>query len=258
VNFAALYQEVAASFTTTVNPRAKVWVNAAYQEFLNRRKWSFLETTSAAVPVVASQQSYVVLGTSPVVTDFNGMISVELELTASGARVPLCEMDPQTFVQRTAFSRVNGCPAFWTILGGTAQSSSANVLSGGTQALALWPIPINTAGNGVNVFLRYDRSAASVEMSADSDVPIIPAQYHFALVHGALAIGYGTFNQDNQSNSERQKFMLRMEEAAREDDSMRVRDSLRVQMVQQPVMNPQIGQPQNGAPGPVDPYPVPH
>lgn len=229
-----------------------------YEEWLVRRKWSYLETTSAAIPVVAAQQNYVLLGTSPVVTDYNGMISVELELTAAGARVPLCEMDPQTFSQRTSFSRVSGCPAFWTVFGGTAQASSATVLAGGNQALALWPIPINTAGNGVNVFLHYTRSVAGVELTADSDVPIMPAQYHGALVHGAAAIGYETFNQPEQAAQQRQLFMQRMEAAAREDDSMRMRDSLRVQLVQQPWGYPIAGAQQPNSPAPSDSYPPQH
>jgi hypothetical protein len=258
MNFQALYQEVAASFTTTVTPRAKVWVNQAYQEFLTRRKWSFLETTSAAVPLVASQQNYVLLGTSPVVPDFNGMISVEMDLSTAGARVPLREFAPQDFVICTSHSRSNGVPAFWATLGGVAQANSASVLSGGNQALALWPIPLATATNGQNVFIRYDRSAASIEMSADTDVPIMPAQYHFALIHGACAIGYSTYNQEGQAGSERQKFMLRMEEAAKEDDSMRARDVQRVQIVQQPWQYPIMGAQQNGQPAAVDPYPLAH
>jgi hypothetical protein len=258
VNYLALQNELSASFNTTVGPRAKVWLNMAYQEWLVRRKWSFLETTSAAILLVAGTQTYVLLGTSPAVTDFNGMISVELELTSAGARVPLREMDPQTYVITTSHSRVNGCPAFWSIVGGTAQSSSANVLSGGNQALSLWPIPVATAGNGVNVFCRYDRSAASIEMSGDTDVPIIPAQYHGALIHGAAAIGYETFNQEEQSQVARQKFLQRMEAAAREDDSMRMRDLQRVSLVQQVWQYPIAGAAPAGSPTPADPYPATH
>lgn len=258
MNYQAIYQEVAASFGTTVTARAKVWVNAAYQEFLVRRKWSFLETTSAAVALVASQQNYVLLGTSPVVPDFNGMISVELEQSAGGSRVPLREFAPQDFVTCTSHSRVNGTPAFWAIVGGAPQAASANVLAGGAQSLALWPIPIATATNGVNVFLRYDRSAAGIEMTADSDVPILPVQYHFALVHGANAIGYETFGQEQQASQQRQLFMQRIEMAAMEDDSMRGRDSQRVQIVQQPWLMPQVGRPRPGDPADHDPYPMAH
>lgn len=258
MNFQSLYQEVSASFGTTVETRAKVWVNAAYQEFLVRRKWSFLETTSAAVPLVASQQTYVLLGATPVVADFNGMISAELELTASGARVPIREMDPQTYVTCTSHSRVIAVPAFWTIVGGTAQAAAASVLSGGTQALSLWPIPIATAGNGVNVFLRYDRSAAGIEMSATSDTPIIPVQHHFALVHGAAAIGYETFGQTDQAQVQRSLFLQRLEQAAMEDESMRMRDLQRVQLVQQSWGYPIQGAPPPGSPAPRDPYPPQH
>lgn len=259
MNFQALFQEVSANFGTTVETRAKVWVNAAYQEWLNRRKWSYLETTSAAIALVASQQNYVLLGSSPVVTDYNGMISVELEVTASGARVPLREFDPQDFVICTSHSRVNGVPAFWATVGGTAQVSAATILSGGNQALALWPIPIATAGNGVNVFLRYTRMVSeTMLMTATTDVPIIPPKDHFALVHGAAAIGFETFGQESQAQYARMKFQQRMEAAAIDDEGMRMRDIQRVQLVQQPWQYPITGAPQNGAPAANDPYPVKH
>jgi hypothetical protein len=258
MQYSAIFQEVAASFSTTVTTRAKVWVNAAYQEFLNSRKWSFLETTSGAIALVASQQTYVLLGTSPVVTDYSGMISAELELTSGQSRVPLREFDPQSYVICTSHSRVNGVPAFWATVGGTAQSTSAAVLAGGNQALSLYPIPVATAGNGVNVFIRYDRSAASVEMSADTDIPIIPVQYHYALVHGAASIGYQTYNQPDLAQQQRQIFLQRIQEAARDDMSMRARDIQRVQIVQQPFLTPQIGQPRPGDPPDNDPYPMAH
>lgn len=259
MNYQSLFQETSASFGTTVEARAKVWVNAAYQEWLNYRKWSYLETTSAAIPLVASQQSYVLLGTSPVVTDYNGMISVELEVTASGARVPLREFDPQDFIICTAHSRVIGVPAFWATLGGTAQATAAAILSGGNQALALWPIPIATAGNGVNVFCRYNRAVSeTMLMSGTTDVPIIPAKDHFALISGALAIGYSTFGQESLADRERMKFMQRMEAAAVDDMSMRNRDIQRLQLVQQPWEYPIQSGKQAGQPAPRDPYPVAH
>lgn len=259
MNYLALQDEVCANFTSTVRPRAKVWLNAAYHEFLARRRWSFLETTSAAVLLVAGQTGYTVLGTTPVVPDFAGMIALEMELTSGLARVDLREADPQVFSVLTSFSRQNAIPAIWAIQGGAPAANSAAVVSGGQQQVCIWPFPLATAGNGVNLFFRYDRSAASIEMSADTDVPIMTAQHHMALVYGACALGYNSFNQPDLGNVQRQLFMQRLEMAAREDDSMRARDIQRLQFVQQPWQYPIIGgQGQSGAPKPPpdDPWPM--
>jgi hypothetical protein len=259
-SFLNLQDEVVANFTSNVRARAKIWLNAAYHEFLAARRWSFLESTSAAVPLVASQQGYVLLGTSPVVADFAGMIAVEMELTSGLARVKLIEADPQLFSQLSAHSRQNAIPALWSVFGGLPAASAAAVVSGGQQQLVVWPLPLATAGNGVNLFIRYDRSAASIEMTADSDVPIMPAQHHMALVYGANAIGYDSFNQPDLGQVQRGMFQQRLQAALREDDSMRLRDNERLQIVQQPWQYPIVGGQgqQNQQPPPSDPYPPQH
>lgn len=257
INYLAIYNEVSANFSTTVTSRAKVWVNWAYHEFLDRRRWSFLETSSAAVALVASQQGYVLTGTSPVITDFAGMISVTLEMTASGSRHKMWEADAQTFEAMTAHSRVIGVPALFTVQGGTAASTSSAVVSGGQTALQLWPIPVATAGNGVNLFLRYDRSAAGIELSADSDVPIIPVSFHSALILGATAYGMAAYNQPQEAAQWKQMFLSRIEEAARADSSTRNRDSQRIAQVQQPFLYPIVGQSQATFDPSADPLPVP-
>lgn len=256
MNFRALQDEVCADFTTTMRPRAIVWLNAAYQEFLARRRWSFLETTSSAIALTASTQTYDLVGGTPVVTDFAGMIAVELEMAAAGIRVPIREMDGQTFSLCTSHSRVNGTPAFWTILGGAAASTSSTVAAGGRQQLALWPIPTASANQGVNVYLRYDRSAAGIEMVNDNDVPIMGAQHHMALVYGAKAIGFEAFNQTDQGQQQRQLFLQRLEAAAKEDESMRMRDQQRVELTTRQWQYPLGGAKQNGAPAAADPYPA--
>ena len=259
MNFLNLQDEVVANFTSNVRARAKVWLNAAYHEMLAPRRWSFLETTSVAVPLVASQQGYNLLGTSPVVPDFAGMIAVEMELTVSVARIKLIELDPQILSQVSAHSRQPAIPAFWAVFGGAPAANSAAVVSGGQQQLAVWPLPLATAGNGVNLFIRYARSAASIEMVADSDVPIMPAQHHMALVYGACAIGYDSFNQPDLGQVQRGLFQQRMQAAMHEDDAMRMRDNERLQMVQQPWAYPIVGGPHQQPMGPVtDPYPPVH
>jgi hypothetical protein len=67
--YVQLYQEVAANFTTTVTG-ARRGGSTSPPRVLTGRRWSFLETTSAAVALVASQQAYVISGTTPVISDF--------------------------------------------------------------------------------------------------------------------------------------------------------------------------------------------
>lgn len=255
--YVQLYQEVAANFSTTVTTRAKAWVNFAYHEFLTNRRWSFLETTSAAVALVASQQAYVLTGSAPVVSDYAGMISVTVELTASGARHKLWEADAQTFEAFSAHSRVIGVPAFFSVQGGTADANSAAVLAGGRTNLVVWPIPVATAGNGVNLFIRHDRSAAGIELSADSDIPIMPVQHHAALVEGATAWGMRSYNQTQEAAYWQGLFDQRIAKAVREDMAYRNRDSQRVAVVQQPWLYPIQGQTPATFDPTNDPLPVP-
>lgn len=254
MNFRNLLDETCADFSTTIEPRAKVWLNAAYHEFLAYRRWSFLEASSSGVPLGAGVQTYDLLGGTPVVTDFAGMIAVELEMSAGGARAPLREMDPQTFSIVTSHSRVNGTPAFWTVLGGAAATTPAAATAGGRQQLALWPIPSAVAAQGVNVFLRFDRGVMGIELSADTDVPIIGAQHHMALVYGAKAIGFDAMNQADQGVTQRNLFIQRLQAAAVEDSSMRMRDEQRMGVIEKPSVYPMQGAPRPGDPPPADPY----
>lgn len=167
-----------------------ILANQAQHEVVAFRDWSWKVNTSSAVALVAGQQAYQLTGTSPVVTDFGGMIDVSLELTSGGARRTIRPMDQQVFDDVTSHNRVNGSPMLWTVTGGTAQTTSATVLPGGNQQLLLSPIPIATAGNGVNVFLKYWRNLASVEMSSGTDKPIIPVAHHQIIVDFAVAKGF--------------------------------------------------------------------
>lgn len=258
MNFRNLIDEVSSDFSTTIEPRAKVWINASYHEFLSYHRWSFLETTSSAVPLSTGVQTYDLLGGTPVVSDYAGMISVELEMSSGGARNPLREMDPQTMMLTTSHSRVNGTPTFWCTVGGPAAANAAAIVAGGRQQLYLWPIPTAAASQGVNVFIRYDRGVMGIELSADTDIPIIGAQYHMALVYGAKSIGFDAMNQTDQGATQRGLFMQRLLAAQTEDASMRMRDLQRMQLVQQPWRYPIQGDPPPGTPPPADPYPPRH
>lgn len=204
MNFGQIYGEVGQNMTSSDPSRCKLWVNAAYHQILAGSRYSYLEITSAAVALVASQQAYTLIGSSPIVPDFGGIIDVRLEITASGARQKLKNMNQQSFDDFADVSRVNGTPVMYTLAGGAPPSSgSSNIVSSGHTDLLLWPIPTASAGQGVNIFVRYYRDADSVEMSADSDVPIIPVQHHWAIVELAKALALA----DDDQTAQAQQFM---------------------------------------------------
>ena len=61
-------------------------------------------------------------------------------------------------------------------------------MSGGQQQIIVAPPPSAVAGSGVNLLVRYWRSLSSIAMSADSDVPLMPADQHQMIVTRACAI----------------------------------------------------------------------
>lgn len=254
VNYAALYNLVKGNFDDNLLTNVKTLVNDAQNTILSRRGWSWKMHTSPAIALVAGQQAYQLTGSSPVLTDFGGMIDVSIELTAAAGRHKLIEASQQVFDDLSAHSRLNGVPSIWTLAGGTAPSSSASVLSGGNIQLLLWPIPIATAGNGVNVYCRYWRSTTSVQMSADSDVPIVPVEHHMVIADLATARGFRIFLNDTQRAMQMEQLAeARIQQMIAEDELVTPsRDNRRIEFASY------APQQQNGhiAP-PVAPLPVP-
>jgi hypothetical protein len=185
--FSVLYGQVGNLTSSQSVSFDKLVTNEALHDILKRRSWSFLRSTTT-VPLVAGQRGYTVLGTTPVVTDFGSPISVTLEQTASQSRKKLPRVDEQLFEDLTGHSYVNGVPIMWSFQGGTANTTSATIVQGGQQQIVLAPPPTAAAGQGVNIIIRYWRSLASCEMTADTDIPILPAQYHGMLVQRACSI----------------------------------------------------------------------
>lgn len=163
------------------------YVNMAAHDLYEADRWSWLES-KMSVTLVASQRAYTILGTSPVLTDCAGIYDVELVLTASGAATRLVYFPPQEFSRCFAHCFTNSEPGGWTIQGGTAATTSATVVSGGQQQLVLSHPPTATAAQGVTLSVLYWRSAASVEMSATTDVPLAPVPLHRLIVQRACAI----------------------------------------------------------------------
>lgn len=223
--FSTIYGEVGANFSTTDLVRVKTWCNLAYHEILSARSWSFTESQPAVVALVAGTATFTLAGTSPVVPDFNGLIDVMLELTAGGARVPLWELDTQDFDAITAHATTNADPTMYCVQGGIPATTSATIVAGGQQQLKISPPPIATAGHGQNLIIKYYRNVGSVELVADTDIPILPVSQHELIIMGANYFGMMSRNQTYEANSWRAMFEGRLARAMQDDDKMRNRDA---------------------------------
>lgn len=185
--FSVLYAQVGNLTSSQAVSNDKQFTNEAYADIASARRWSWLQA-SATIALVAGTRAYTILGTTPSATDFGSPISVTLQLTSAAAGVELGRMDSQTFERFCGHSFTNSQPLFWTIQGGTPASSSTTVVSGGQQQIILAPPPSAVAGSGVNLLVRYWRSLSSISMTADSDVPLMPADQHQLIIQRACAI----------------------------------------------------------------------
>jgi hypothetical protein len=229
--YGTLWSEVATNFPTANQGRCKMAVNWSYHEWLAARQWSYRESTTASIALTAGVKTYVLLGTSPVVPDFDGLISVGLEMNTGGSIDPMFEFLQPDFDRFTARMITNGEPTFYCLRGGTPSATSATINQGGQQVIQITPPPLATADHGQALKLAYFRSVASMEMTADTDIPLLPAQYHPALILGANAYMSEAIGNVQKAAAWRQLFQQRIAEAIKSDEGMRGRD--RVLLVQQ-------------------------
>jgi hypothetical protein len=222
--FSQIYGEVASNFTTANAGRCKLAVNAAYHEWIAARQWSWREITIISITLSAGVAKYTLSGTTPVVTDFDGLISVGLEMNTAGEVKPLVEMPQADFDRVFGHVKTNAEPAVYCVRGGAAAATSALMLQGGQQQLHIAPPPINTADHGQALQISYFRSAATAELTADADVPILPAQYHYALVTGGNAYMAEAMGNREKATTFREIFEKRMAEAIVSDQGLRLRD----------------------------------
>lgn len=188
--FAEMQTEVQAvgPFDTTAASagRIKLWLNQAQHWFLSKRRWAFLET-SVTVASVSGQADYVLVGTAPIVTDFGQMINITHNLVNAGTNLEdLDFINQQDFDRKFAIiGTLAGPPLFYTIRGGAPQTTSATILAGGSQKLTVWPVP-----NYIGSFqMKYFRNVASCQMTAGTDISIVPEEWQPALI--ARAAGWG-------------------------------------------------------------------
>lgn len=184
--------------TTASAGRIKLWLNQAQHWFMSKRRWSFLES-AVTVASASGQADYVLIGTAPVVTDFGQLIDVSHNQAAAGTTyLKLNFLDQQTFDEMLgAAGPTAGIPIFYTIRGSTPQTTSATILAGGNQRLSLWPVP-NYIGS---LKIAYFRGVGATQMTADTDIAIVPEQWQPALIWRAAGMGLISKGAVLQGNS---------------------------------------------------------
>lgn len=253
--FVQLYSEVGNLTPSTGITRDKYFVNQAYHHALSMRRWSFIESTGV-IPLTANQRGYTVQGTTPLLVDCDGVFDVAMLLTIAQGSVRIPYFSPQMFSR--VFSHVFTItePSGWTTLGGTPASAAGAVVSGGQQQLTLNYPPKATAGSGMSLSCKYWRSAASIEMAADTDVPIFPVQYHNLIVSKALAIAMNRYGLPQDAASHERDFQEQLQAADIADYANRFTDFEQVEFRTLPQLDNRIGfNPVSGSPQ--VPYPQP-
>lgn len=147
------------------------WVNEAWVEIQNAKTdWMWMRGTFS-VPTVSNQQAYTPTDAG-IATTFSHWHADTLRVyrTAQGLSDEqfLHPQDYGQFRDVYAYSnRIPGRPAFFAV-------------QPWDQALLLGPIPVGA----YTVVGEYQKKAS--EMSASTDVPAMPSQYHMLIVYGAM------------------------------------------------------------------------
>lgn len=242
MNRGTIAAEVLNSFDTNASSRVYTWINAAIEDIMSRRGFSWAEAKTSAIPLVASQENYVLAGSgTPLLTDFAGIIGVQMTLTSGGVRVNMIGCAPSTFDIYSGPSRVSGVPRFYTTTGGAPDTTAGATRAGGRQEMLVWPVPTAVSGEGTHLLIRYYRSVASVELSADADIPILPAQHHYAIVLGAKLYGYDANGEmaSAEAQNAREMYEARIAAMIEEDERIRpIRDRLWSDLVTAPEPQP--------------------
>jgi len=197
------------------------WIVDAYHQVLAERAWS-CRLVEKSIALVASQEAYVLLGSGALLTDYDGLVSADLEMTTGGIRAPLFAATPRSYQRVTAHAKGGAAsrPLFYTVQGGAPATTAATMLAGGTQNMLLAPVPLATAGNGQNVIVRYLRSVASCELSGANDVPILPAQHHRSIADLALAIGLPLAGRGIEAQGFANLYAQRLKTMVAEDEAI--------------------------------------
>lgn len=223
MQWSTLWGEVAADFPTANEARVIEAAKAAYHEFMHARQWSYREITVASLALSAGVAKYTLLGTAAIIPDFDGLIDVGLEMSTGAEVHGLVEVGQADFDDWFGHVKTNAEPAVYCLRGGAAAANAATMVQGGQQQIQLAPPPIATATKGQALQISYFRSVATMEPSANTDIPLIPAQHHYALIVGAHAYMHMMIGNAQKAAGFRKLFQERIAEAAASDMGMRLR-----------------------------------
>src|SRR6266498_496449 len=155
MTFLELQQELlavaAARFKEGQRNSAKFWINNRYAAVWGLEDWTFRKATGTIT---------VTAGVASAPTDFGKPIGI---WASDGTRLDY--VDPRAYYDATIGATISTSPAFFTMVNGVPQ------------------IPV-TAGTFTT---HYDKKLTL--LSADSDVPALPVEHHYMLVHGATYVG---------------------------------------------------------------------
>jgi hypothetical protein len=251
--FVQLYSEVGNLTPSTGVARDKYFTNQGYHHVLAMRRWSFLESFGTVTLVAGTRDYQVSTGT---MLDCDGIFDVTLVLTAAAAQVRIPYCTPQMMSRVFAHCFTNSQPSMWTMQGGSAiAATSAAVVAGNAPMLRLNYPPTAVAGSGVTLSCRYWRSAASIEMTADADLPILPVQYHNMIVSKALALAMNRYGLAADGAAHERDFQEQLQAADVADAANRFADFEQVEMRTLPQLDNRVGHtPATYNPGAV-PYP---
>lgn len=138
-------------FNHKSSARINLWINRAYKRICTRYPWFFLETTTT--------------GSSPLtISDLRSVLSV-VDTTNDS---PLYYEDFRTIRDWDPELSANGAPSCWYL------SAPTVIATYPTQA--------------VDLSVRYVKAAS--DLSADADEPLIPEDFHYVIVDGAVGFAY--------------------------------------------------------------------
>lgn len=236
--FVQLYSEVGNLTPSTGVTRDKYFVNQAYHWALSQRRWSFLET-NGTVTLVAGTRDYALSGAT--MLDCDGAYDVTMVLTAGAATVRLPYCTPQMHSRLFSHCFTQSQPSLWTSTGSAIAATSGAVVSGNAPFLRLNYPPVAVAGSGVSLIVKYWRSAASIEMTADADVPLFPVQYHNLIASKAIAIAMNRYGLTSDAVGHEKDYQEQVQAADIADAANRFADFEQVEFRTLPQLDNRIG-----------------
>jgi hypothetical protein len=167
-----------ASHAIILDATWKDYVNARYRQVIaSAPDWPSKELRSSALSIAAGVRS--------------------VDLPTDGWRV-ISVWDSTNQVKLDALDGTSSAVAVWPSGDETGQSTHYRVFS---NAIQVYPLP----EAAINLRVEYEGKPA--DLSADSDVPWFPAQYHDLLVEGALADAYNDDGNLNQAKIHEDRYM---------------------------------------------------